>query len=87
MNVICRFDIGADIIALPECSNETLKDHQNKFFVWLQEGEHDYLEDGVLIYRADAFVEYLNKCVYENEVSLIQEGLDIYHSDLPILYF
>jgi len=95
MKVVIQFDIGADIIEIPEVSEKTLKEYQNRFLAWLSDksNDHEYWviiddEKYGLSYRSCALVEWLNQFVYDNdEAVLLDQGLYEWDTTLPRLFF
>lgn len=96
MLLVTQFDIDADIIDVPQTIVENAEYFQDQFLKWLynESVNHSYwsYKDGKkygLIYRSDAFVEWLNKYPLKNsqKAKIVSQHLSEYEKALPILFF
>lgn len=97
MKIVIAFDIGADIIEVPQNIEDKLNKYQNSFLNWLSDESvnHDYwmYENGEkhgLCYRSDALVEWLNDFIFTEEIvkaRVIEEGIYEWDDSLPVIYF
>ncbi|WP_292380353.1 hypothetical protein [Methanosarcina sp. UBA289] len=97
MLLVIQFDIDADIIDVPQTIIENAGHYQDQFHKWLSNKavNHSYwfYKDGKkygLIFRSDAFVEWLNKYpLKENsqKAKIVSQHSSEYEKALPILFF
>lgn len=97
MLLVTQFDIDADIIDVPQTIVEDAEYYQDQFLKWLYNKSvnhsHWSYKDSKkhgLIYRSDAFVEWLNKYpLKENsqKAKIVSQHLSEYEKILPILFF
>lgn len=90
MQMIVEFDIGADLIEVPEWVVRDREKLRRQFFKWLTgfEGSRRYRKGGCWCYRSDAFVYWLNKRVLEGEQArVVQEQLREWDDSLPSIFF
>ena len=98
MQMMLEFDINADIIDVPQFIIENRELYRSRFLKWLYDKNihHKYwvkFPDGDkgLCYRADAFVEWLNKKILKGstdraEIVLEEVDIDAYRH-LPSVFF
>ena len=98
MLLFVEFDINADIIDVPQSIIDDREDLRRRFLKWLYDKntKHKYWhtfpggEKGV-IYRSDAFVEFLNKKVLRNseqKAVIVQQEIPIEDKkNLPSVFF
>lgn len=90
MQMIVEFDIGADLIEVPEWVVRDLEKLRRQFLKWLTgfEGSRRYRKGGCWCYRSDAFVYWLNKRVLKGEQArVVQEQLGAWDESLPSIFF
>lgn len=90
MQMIVEFDIGADLIEVPEWVVRDREKLCRQFFKWLTgfEGSRRYRKGGCWCYRSEAFVYWLNKRVLEGEQArVVQEQLLEWDDSLPSIFF
>lgn len=90
MQMIVEFDIGADLIEVPEWVVRDREKLCRQFFKWLTgfEGSRRYRKGGCYCYRAEAFVYWLNKRVLKGEQArVVQEQLGEWDDSLPSIFF
>ena len=90
MQMIVEFDIGADLIEVPEWVVRDRERLRQRFFKWLTgfEGSRRYRKGGCWCYRSDAFVYWLNKRVLKGEQArVVQEQLGAWDESLPSIFF
>ena len=90
MQMIVEFDIGADLIEVPEWVVRDREKLCRQFFKWLTGfvGSRRYRKGGCWCYRSDAFVYWLNKRVLEGEQArVVQEQLREWDDSLPSIFF
>lgn len=90
MQMIVEFDIGADLIEVPEWVVRDREKLRRQFFKWLTgfEGSRRYRKGGCWCYRSDAFVYWLNKRVLEGEQArVVREQLRDWDDSLPSIFF
>lgn len=90
MQMIVEFDIGADLIEVPEWVVRDREKLCRQFFKWLMgwEGSRRYRKGGCWCYRSDAFVYWLNKRVLEGEQArVVQEQMGEWDDSLPSIFF
>ena len=98
MLLFVEFDISADIIDVPQSVIDDRKNLSRQFLKWLYDKNtrHKYWytfpggEKGV-IYRSDAFVEFLNKKVLldtEQKAFIVQQEIPLENKqNLPSVFF
>lgn len=90
MQMIVEFDIGADLIEVPEWVVRDREKLRRQFFKWLTgfEGSRRYRKGGCWCYRSEAFVYWLNKRVLEGEQArVVQEQMGEWDESLPSIFF
>ena len=103
MLLLIEFDFDADVIDVPESIVNNREIYRKRFLKWLHNSgtNHRYwvtqknrsgIEFVGLCYRADAFVEWLNKKILDNNIekaTIIQSHVAIadYKSSLPSVFF
>ena len=90
MQMIVEFDIGADLIEVPEWVVRDREKLRRQFLKWLTgfEGSRRYRKGGCWCYRSDAFVYWLNKRVLKGEQArVVQEQLGAWDDSLPSIFF
>ncbi|WP_454054294.1 hypothetical protein [Clostridium sp. Marseille-Q7071] len=97
MRVVVKFDIDADIIDCPENITDNLIEYSNKFMNWLfdKQNNHSYWwyengEKAGCSYRSEAFVEWLNKFVFDkslNKAKVLECGVNNWDKNLPYIFF
>lgn len=103
MLLLIEFDFDADIIDVPETIIDNREIYRKQFLRWLHNSgtKHRYWVRGKkhaekefvgLCYRADAFVEWLNKKVLDKNIekaTIIQSHVAIedYKNILPSVFF
>ena len=90
MQMIVEFDIGADLVEVPEWVVRDREKLRRQFFKWLTgfEGSRRYRKGGCWCYRSEAFVYWLNKRVLEGEQArVVQEQLREWDDSLPSVFF
>jgi len=97
MILIVGFDIGVDIIDVPEFIINDLDHHSKKFSSWIscKESEHSYwMSDNSgnigLCYRSEAFVEWLNLFPLSNskeKARIIASNVYDYNKKLPSVFY
>lgn len=90
MQMIVEFDIGADLIEVPEWVVRDREKLRRQFFKWLTgfEGSRRYRKGGCYCYRSDAFVYWLNKKLLKGEQArVVQEQLREWDDSLPSIFF
>ena len=92
MILVLQFDYDADIIDVPQIVIDNRNQLQKRFLNWLydRKSKHCYWKKtqygwGV-IYRSDAFIEWLNKKKYA-PVTIVKEHVYEYDPNLPTLFF
>ena len=98
MLLFVEFDINADIIDVPQEVIDNREVLSRRFLKWIYDKnvKHRYWhtfsggEKG-LIYRSDAFVEFLNKKVLKNSIQkavIVQQEIPLENKkDLPSVFF
>ena len=98
MRMLVQFDIDADIIDVPQSVIDN-KDHlRSRFLKWLYDKsvKHNYwytFKDGSkgVMYRSDAFVEWLNKKILKDSAHkaiIIEQHVAIESKrDMPAVFF
>ena len=98
MRMFVEFDVDADIIDVPQSVIDNADHLRSHFLKWLYDKNvrHKYwytFKDGSkgVMYRSDAFVEWLNKKVLkdsEQEAVIIEQHVPIESKrDLPAVFF
>ena len=102
MKMLVEFDVDADIIDVPQRIVEERELLRHRFLKWLynKRNKHKYWiridnngqKCGMLCYRSDAFVEWLNKKVLQNSIEkamVIEQhiSVDDYREEYPIIQF
>ena len=98
MRIFVEFDVDADIIDVPQSVIDNADHLRSHFLKWLYDKNvrHKYwytFKDGSkgVMYRSDAFVEWLNKKVlkdHEEKAVLVAEEVDIdLYRNLPSIFF
>ena len=100
MLLVLTFEFDADIIDVPPGIIENKDELKDKFYDWLfdknnhhkywanEKGIHDGSQYGV-VYRSDAFLEWLNTRVLLDcdRASLVKQKIDDWDRTLPFLWF
>lgn len=91
MKMIVEFDIGGDLIEVPEGVVRDRENLRRRFFKWLYgfEGSRRYRKGGVYCYRADAFVYWLNQKILKDgeEARVLEVGVRDWDDSLPSIFF
>lgn len=103
MKLLIEFDLDADIIEVPQFVVDRRDVLKRRFWKWISNKaiKHKYwvkIRDAHgryhygLRYRADAFVEWLNKKYISNESEkafVVQShvSIDDFHQELPFIFF
>ena len=101
MRMVIQFDLDADIIEVPEFIVENRELMKRRFWKWLSNKsiKHKYWVTAIdgsgkeftgLRYRGDAFVEWLNKKVLDQEdqkAQMVEEHILDYPKDMPCIFF
>lgn len=102
MRMILEFDVDADIIDVPQRIIDERELLRRRFLKWLynKRNKHKYWiqidnngpKCGMLYYRSEAFVEWLNKKVLQNSVEkamVIEKhiSVDDYCWEYPVIQF
>ena len=103
MKLLIEFDIDADIIEVPKFVIDQRQSLKSRFWKWISDKsiKHKYwVKLGKdcgscyygLQYRADAFVEWLNKKYIKNDSEkayVVEEhvNIDDFHHTLPSIFF
>ena len=99
MLLVVEFDITADIINVPEDVILNKDIYRTRFLKWLYATNNKYrtkITDSNghtfwgIIFRSDAFVEWLNKKVLKNsteKAEVIVTCTNEYSEDLPVIFF
>ena len=103
MKLLIEFDIDADIVEVPQFVVDQREVFKSRFWKWISNKaiKHKYwvkMQDAdgrryyALQYRADAFVEWLNKKYIKNDsekayVVQTQVSIDDFHQELPSIFF
>jgi len=98
MKLLVVFDVGADVIDVPQFVIDQKEQYASHFYKWLSNKSvrHSYwvtFDDGTkgLCFRADALVEWLNKKVMRDsneKAVIIQQCVAIEdYSHLPSIFF
>ena len=89
--MIVEFDIGADLIEVPEYVVENRELLRRRFIKWLYDPavKHRWRQREGCCYRSDAFVFWLNKKVLggSEQASVVQMGLMEWDESLPGIFF
>ena len=101
MKMVVEFDIGADIIDVPQSVIDNRERLRTRFLKWLfdKNTKHKYwveMKDSTgtklrgVCYRSNAFVEWLNKKVLSKtgeSAVVLAENIFEYPDDLPKIFF
>lgn len=101
MRMVIQFDLDADIIEVPELIVENRELMKRRFWKWLSNKsiKHKYWVTAIdgsgkeftgLRFRGDAFVEWLNKKVLDQEdqkAQMVEEHILDYPKDMPCIFF
>ena len=91
MDMIVEFDIGADLIEVPEWVVRDRERLYRRFFKWLYgfEGSRRYRKGGCWCYRSEAFVYWLNKKVLTEgeQARVVREQLREWDKTPPGIFF
>lgn len=101
MKMVVEFDIGADIIDVPQSVIDNRERLRTRFLKWLYDKntQHKYwveMKDSTgkklrgVCYRSNAFVEWLNKKVLSKTgetAVVLTENVFEYSDDLPKIFF
>ena len=91
MDMIVEFDIGADLIEVPEWVVRDRERLCRQFFKWLYgfEGSRRYRKGGCWCYRSEAFVYWLNKKILTEgeQARVVREQLREWDDTLPSIFF
>lgn len=91
MKMIVEFDIGADLIEVPEWVVRDRELLRRQFLKWLTgwEGSRRWRKGGCYCYRSDAFVDWLNKKVLTEgeQARVVREYLREWDETLPGIFF
>lgn len=98
MQMMLEFDINADIIEVPQSVIDDREMYRRRFLKWLYDKNihHKYWvsfsdETKGVCFRANAFVEWLNKKILKDRrgrAVIVLEGVDIdAYRHLPSLFF
>ena len=97
MLMVIKFDVGADIIDVPQSVIENADEYQKKFSEWLfdKNADHSYwrYENGKKFgcnYRSDALVEWLNAFPLsdsEEIAKIVAVHVNEFDKTLPYLFF
>ena len=97
MRMLIEFDVDADIIDVPQSVVDNKEVLQRRFLKWLynRQIKHKYWTtiNGAegLYYRSDAFVEWLNKKVLDNQAekaAIVQQHVSVNNEQhLPSIFF
>ena len=101
MKMVVEFDVGADIIDVPQSVIDAREHLRTKFLKWLfdEKTKHKYWKEMTdsrgrkfrgVCYRSDAFVEWLNKKILaetEETAVILSSCVSQWPDDLPKIFF